>query len=604
MKIVIQNYKTGELKLVDAPPPQLKEGHVLVQTVHSLISVGTEKTKVDTARKSLLGKARARPDLVKQVIHKAKQEGLWKTFQTVSERLNMPIALGYSSAGVVLETMGNVNGLRPGDRVACGGDTANHAEIVCVPKNLVVPIPDQIGTDQAAFATVGAIAMQGVRQADARVGENVAVIGLGLVGLLAVQILKAAGCKVLGLDVDCNKIGIAKQFGCDDAALTTAEDLEERILMFTDGYGVDATMITAGTSSNGPIEQAGEITREKGRIVVLGAARMDIPREPFYMKELEIRMSRSYGPGRYDKAFEDEGRDYPYAYVRFTERRNMSSFLELVATGSIRLELFITHRFSLDDVVQAYDLIHGERRETYLGILLEYGRDVSQMPSRVEMRSAPVVSAKIRVGVIGAGKYATVNLLPHLRQQSTVALGSICTASGMTAAHVAEQFGFQAAEADANAVIAESDAVLIATRHHDHASYAVRALERGKSVFVEKPLVMNQQQLAEVIRAANGEGSVMVGFNRRFAPSVQMVREHLQSDRVHGRSLSVSTQVRFRRITGSRTHKWVEEGSLAKPAISWIWPCIYATPWFGAYTLRPFLNRDARMCCGIIFPST
>ena len=528
MKAVIHNYNTGKVEVVEVPSPQLCEGRVLIRTVHSLISAGTEKTKIDTGKKSLISKARARPDLVKQVVNKAKKEGLWKTWQTVSERLNTPMALGYSSAGIVLATLGDVDGIRPGDRVACGGDMAHHAEIVCVPKNLVVPIPDQIGTDHAAFATVGAIAMQGVRQADARVGEKVAVIGLGLVGLLTVQILKAAGCKVFGLDIDRDKIDIAKQLGCDDAARATDCDFEEHILLFTHGYGVDATIITAGTSSNKPIEQGGDITREKGRIVVVGAARMDIPREPFYMKELDIRMSRSYGPGRYDRVFEDEGKDYPYAYVRFTERRNMSSFLELVATGSVQLAPMITHRFPIAEATKAYDLIQGERRENYLGILLEYSCDTMNRSSRVEIRSAPVVSSKIRLGVIGAGKYATANLLPYLRRQSTIALGSICTSSGMTAVHVAEKFGFQSAEADADAVIAESDAVLIATRHNDHASYAVRALERGKPVFVEKPLVMNQQQLDDVLCAASRGGSVMVGFNRRFAPAVQAVREHLQ----------------------------------------------------------------------------
>jgi predicted dehydrogenase/threonine dehydrogenase-like Zn-dependent dehydrogenase len=529
MKAVIQTYKTGELKLIEAPPPQLKDGHVLVRTTHSLISVGTEKTKIDTAKKSLIGKARARPDLVKQVINRAKQEGLWKTWQTVSDRLTTPTALGYSSAGIVMETLGDVGGIRPGDRVACGGDTANHAEIVCVPKNLVVPIPHQVGSDHAAFATVGAIAMQGVRQADARVGEKVAVIGLGLVGLLTVQILKAAGCQVFGQDVDYNKTSIAKQLGCDDAALATDDDLEERILLFTHGYGMDATIITAGTSSNQPIEQAGDITREKGRIVVVGAAKMDIPREPFYMKELDIRMSRSYGPGRYDTSFEDEGRDYPYAYVRFTERRNMHSFLELVSNGSVQLGPMITHRFPIEDVTQAYELIQGERRANYLGILLEYGRDVSDMPRRVKVQSTPITSQKIRLGVIGAGKYATANLLPYLRRQPLIVLGSICTSTGLTAIHAAEKFGFQSADADIDTVLAESDAVLIATRHNDHASYAVKALERGKPVFVEKPLAINQQQLNDVMCAASGGDTVMVGFNRRFAPAVQAVLEHLQS---------------------------------------------------------------------------
>jgi polar amino acid transport system substrate-binding protein len=372
--------------------------------------------------------------------------------------------------------------------------------------------------------------MQGVRQADVRIGEKVAVIGLGLVGLLTVQILKAAGCQVFGLDVDPKKLEIANKLGCDRTALATDEQIDEQILLFTDGYGVDSTIITAGTSSNKPIEQAGDITREKGRVIVVGAAKMDIPRDPFYMKELELRLSRSYGPGRYDKTFEDEGNDYPYAYVRFTERRNMSSFLELVASGSVRLEPMITHRFPISDAAKAYDIMRGERKESYLGIVLEYAHDSSERPSRIEIRTAqPITGNKIKVGVIGAGKYATANLLPHLRNHSEVAFGAICTNSGLTAINVAERFGFQAADADADAVIAESDAVLIATRHQDHASYAIKALQAGKPIFVEKPLVIDSEQLQGVMAAANSRSSVTVGFNRRFAKAVQMVHEHIPS---------------------------------------------------------------------------
>jgi polar amino acid transport system substrate-binding protein len=529
MKIVMQSYRTGELKLQEAPPPQLRDGHVLVKTAYSLISAGTEKTKIDTAEKSLLGKAKARPDLVQQVIRRAKREGLWKTWQLVSERLNTPLAMGYSSAGIVIDTMGDVGDVRPGDRVACGGSHANHAEVVCVPKNLIVPVPEGVGTDHAAFATLGAIAMQGVRQAEARLGEKVLVIGLGLVGLLTLQILKAAGCKVFGIDLDPSKLGLAGSLGCDTTALVDDSELEEKILLFTNGYGVDSTIITAGTSSNQPIEQAAELTREKGRVVVVGVTKMDIPREPFYMKELELRMSRSYGPGRYDSTFEEAGNDYPYAYVRFTETRNMSSFLDLVAAGIVRLDPIITHRFSIQDAATAYDIMRGSRKENYLGILLEYNRDISTASTRIEMRPEPITSAAINLGVIGAGKYATANLLPHLKNQPEIALGAICTASGLTAVNVAERFGFRAADADADAVIRGSDAILIATRHNDHASYAVKALLQGRAVFVEKPLVVNWEQLDQITSAAASGGSVMVGFNRRFSPMVESIRDHISS---------------------------------------------------------------------------
>jgi len=551
MKAVTQSYNTGELKVIEAPPPQLRNGHILLRTEHSLISAGTEKTKIDTADKSLIGKARARPDLVAQVIAKARREGLWKTWQTVSDRLNLPLAMGYSAAGIVLDTMGDVGDIQPGQRVACAG---NHAEIVCVPKNLVVPIPEQIASDHAAFATVGAIAMQGVRQADVRVGEKVVVIGLGLIGLLTSQILRAAGCRVLGLDVDPEKLRLGQKLGCFETALATDDDLREQILLFTDGYGADSTIITAGTTSNRPIEQAGEITREKGRIVVLGAARMDIPREPFYSKELEIRLSRSYGPGRYDKAFEDEGKDYPYAYVRFTERRNMSSFLELVSSGAVQLSSMITHRFRIEDAATAYDVMRGVKTEPYLGILLDYRIDVPEPSTRITVRPVhSLMTEKIKLGVIGAGNYATSHLLPHLSRQSSIALGSICTASGLTSLHVAQKFGFQAADADVDALISESDAVLIATRHNDHASFALRAVEQGKPVFVEKPLAINCQQLEAILKVANQGSSVMVGFNRRFSPAVESVREHLNSN--HGRA-----QVLIRCNAGSiATDHWIQD---------------------------------------------
>jgi len=525
MKTVMQSYKTGELKVIQCPPPQLKEGHVLIRTAHSLISAGTEKTKIDTAQKSLIGKAQARPDLVRQVITKAKREGLWKTWEAVSERLSTPLPMGYSSSGIVLETLGDVGGIRPGDRVACAG---NHAEIVCMPKNLVVPIPGDVPTDQAAFTVIGSIAMQGVRQADVRVGEKVVVIGLGLVGLLTTQILAAAGCSVFGIDVDSAKTESARSLGCNNTALATDEQLEEKILLFTEGYGADCTIITAGSASNKPIEQAGEFTREKGRVVVVGASKMDIPREPFYLKELEIRMSRSYGPGRYDRSFEEEGKDYPYAYVRFTERRNMSSFLDLVAGGAIQIAPMITHRFRIDEAAAAYDVMRGERKANYLGIVLEYDAGEALPPRRVVVRKAAAIEKnRIRLGVIGAGKYATANLFPHLRRESSVVFGTVCTSSGLTAVNVAERFGFESAESDPDAVIADSDAVLIATRHHDHAGYAVKALKIGKPVFVEKPLVINSHQLEDVVSAAGEAASVMVGFNRRFAPAVQAVQDHL-----------------------------------------------------------------------------
>jgi len=528
MNTIIQNYNTGELKIVDIPYPQIQRGMVLVKTSYSLISAGTEKTKIDTGRMSLIGKARSRPDLVRKVIDKARKEGIWKTWETVSQRLNTPIALGYSCAGEVLEVADDVEGIRRGDLVACGGDHANHAEIVCVPKNLVVRVPEGVGVDQAAFATVGAIAMQGVRLADARVGEKVAVIGLGLVGLLTVRILNAAGCQVVGIDLDPDKIAAGRKSGCVDAISGEDEGLLEKIILFTSGHGVDATIVTAGTKSNRPIEQAGEITREKGKVVVVGAVGMDVPREPYYMKEIELVISRSYGPGRYDRSYEDQGIDYPFPYVRFTEQRNMESFLELIAARRMDLTPIITHRFPFEDATKAYDLVHGEKSENYLGILLEYKRDEKDIPVRVEHRAKGIGKGKITIGVIGAGNYATGNLLPHLKNLPDVAFGSICTASGMTASGALEKFGFRSAESDVERVIDDSDAVLIATRHNLHADLALRALGKGKAVFVEKPLVLKQEELDAFIEIGQKgfDGTLMVGLNRRFSPAVTALQSH------------------------------------------------------------------------------
>jgi predicted dehydrogenase/threonine dehydrogenase-like Zn-dependent dehydrogenase len=531
MKRLLQNFRTGELSLDEAPMPLLQPGCALVKTAHSLISAGTEKTKVDAANMSLLGKARSRPDLVKQVLNRARKDGLWKTWEMVSDRLNTPVPLGYSSAGTIVDVKGDVDGLTAGTLVACAGGTANHAEMVVIPKNLLVPVPAGVTSDQAAFATIGAIALQGVRQAEVRLGDRVAVIGLGLIGLLTVQILRASGARVFGIDINPGKLKLALELGADAVCLGTDEGLEEATLMFTDGYGFDTTLITAASSSNVPIEQSAVLTREKGRVVVLGLTKMDIPRDPFYLKELDLRLSRSYGPGRYDRAYEEEGHDYPFAYVRYTEQRNLACFLELVANGRVNLAPIITHRFTLDEATRAYDLIRGEAKEPYLGILLEYPRELAAIPANITLRAAAPapLPGTIRLGVIGAGKYATGNLLPHLTKLPGVTLGMACTASGVTATHVARKFGFASVTSDSQAVVADSDAIVVATRHQDHAALVLAALALRKPVFVEKPLTITSAQLDEVERALQPDSSLMVGFNRRFAPATDLLREHFRS---------------------------------------------------------------------------
>jgi len=530
MQKLIQNYKTGRLELAEIPFPQLKEGYICVKNYYSLISAGTEKTKIDTAKKNLIGKAKSRPDLVKQVIDKARNDGLINTWKTVNQRLNTPISLGYSSAGMVLEVKGDVAGLRQGDLVACGGDYANHAEIICVPKNLSVKIPNGVRLDHAAFATVGAIAMQGVRQSSVQIGEKVAVIGLGLIGLIVVQILKASGCQVIGIDLDTEKLDLSRKLGCHKAVLANDNSFQKKVFDFSDGYGVDACILTAGTNSNGPIEQAGEITREKGKVIILGAVGMKIPREPYYRKEIDIKLSRSYGPGRYDKNYEEKGYDYPLGYVRFTEQRNMASFLDLIKNEQILIDPIITHRFPIEDANSAYDLIQGDNKENYLGILLEYKRKETEIPKRVELHHRPL-DHKIILGVIGAGNYATSCLLPLLKSNPHISLGSICTATGMTAIDVAKKFGFQSADSNVEQIFSESDAIMIATRHNEHAYYTLKALQKGKPVYCEKPLLIKQEELNKFLSLSSNKinGSIMVGFNRRFAPATEMIKAHFQS---------------------------------------------------------------------------
>jgi len=533
MKQVTHTLKTGAIEVQDVPVPSLSDKFVLVRTTASVISAGTEKTKIDMGKKSLLQKAKARPDLVRQVLQKLRTEGLSKTMQTVSTRLGAPNPLGYSSAGVAVAVGGLVEGIHPGDRVACGGaGYANHAEFAVVPKNLAVKIPDKVSDEEAAFATLGAIALQGVRLADPKLGETVLVLGLGLLGQITVQLLRANGCRVIGTDLDPALVALSEKFGA--IGLASAADVETACRELTGGYGVDAVLVCAGTWSNQPIELCGKVTREKGRVVVVGAVRMDIPREDFFKKEISVVISRSYGPGRYDPDYEENGNDYPLAYVRFSEQRNMATILSLVADGSLDLKSLITHRFGLDRAVEAYALIEGQKQEPYLGIVLEYPKTegcsgAATEAGRIAVKSEPIDRARLGISLVGAGNYATATLLPALKGREDVELRGLMTASGRTAAGVAKQFGFSFCAADFVEVIgSDSDAVAIATRHNTHADYVCRALRAGKHVYVEKPLALRIEELAEVGRtfAAAGSRQLMVGFNRRYAPLTARVREH------------------------------------------------------------------------------
>ena len=523
MKQVIQYANGSELTVEEVPPPALRAGGVLVATRYSLVSTGTERTAIELAKKSLVGKALERPDLVKQVLRKVKTEGFSTTLQKVKGKLDAPIALGYSSAGTVIATAEDVDCFEVGDRVACAGaGYASHAEVVFVPKNLCVKIPDNVDFEQAAYVTVGAIAMHGVRVAEVTLGECVAVIGLGLLGQLTVQILKSAGCRALGVDIDPNKTATARDLGADAVAVRGTDDVPQIAADFSRGRGVDATIITAATGSNDPIELAAELTRDKGRVSVVGAVKMDVPRRPYYEKELDIRLSRSYGPGRYDPVYEEHGVDYPIGYVRWTERRNMEAFVDLLSAGKVRTRELATHTFQIDDARSAYEMIGAKNSEPILGILLTY-------PERPEKPSPTVVlkkpttrrTGKIGVGVIGTGNFSRAVLLPNLAKLDQVDLRAVSSVDGVEAKRAAERFGVQYATSSAEDLIGDEsiDAVVIATMHDTHVDLASAALESGKHVFLEKPLAMNDDQLEQIIAARqSSQADLVVDFNRRLAP--------------------------------------------------------------------------------------
>lgn len=531
MKQLVQNFKTGELLLEEVPASALKAGGVLVQNAYSLISAGTERLTVSTAQASLLGKAKQRPDLVKQVMDNIQREGMIATYKKVRTRLEILKPLGYSATGIVVES--RCEEFQPGERVACGGD-AYHAELISVPKNLCVKVPDGVALEEAAFTTLGAIAMQGVRQAQVQVGEKVVVIGLGLVGLLTVSILKAAGCKILGADISESQYSIAEEMGCDSVCMTS--ELAYRSRGFTRGYGADAILLTAATQSNTPIELAGEIARPKAKIVVVGVVGLNVPRDPnYYRKELDIRFSCSYGPGRYDPEYEEKGHDYPIGHVRWTEKRNMEAFLDLLAEKKIKLRPLITHVFSIEKALEAYDLILGKKNEPYIGILLKYDpqKPLEDYPKLLSTGITYNEKRKINIGLIGAGNFAQNYILPNLKAAVNVQFKTVCTATGISAKATADKFGFENFATDVDEVFKDDfiNVVFIATRHNLHAPYVLKALEVGKHVYVEKPLCISETELEALVavyrRKSDEEAAplVMVGFNRRFSPMVHDLKE-------------------------------------------------------------------------------
>jgi len=536
MKQLLQNYKTGELKLEEVPAPVLKPGGILIKNHYSLVSAGTEKAVIEFAKQSLAGKAHSRPDLVKQVLNKVKTDGLLSTYHAAMQRLDEPVPLGYSCAGEVIEVGRGVEQFNKGELVACaGGGYASHAEEVFVPKNLVVKIPDNVTTKEAAFVTLGAIAMQGVRRAELTPGERVAVIGLGLLGQLTVQTLNAYGFPVFGLDVSQRQLEKARKFGLQEGAVIGQDDVEKVASAFSNGQGVDAVIITAATKSNEPVELAGRICRDKGRVSAVGDIGLDIPRSVYYEKELDLRISRSYGPGRYDPNYEEKGIDYPIGYVRWTEKQNMEEFLRLISIGGVDVKLMITHTFKIDDALEAYELIlKNPDKEDFTAVLLEYDPTKEHSPTVIlsSGEKRKLASGTVNVGLIGGGNFAKGTILPNLKKLDKVHIKSVATATGKSAQDIAKKYGCEYATTDYNEILDDADInlVIVATRHNLHAPITIEALKQGKNVHVEKPLALNMEELEAVIEAEkSSQGRLMVGFNRRFAPQAIEAKERFSS---------------------------------------------------------------------------
>ena len=530
MKQILQSFKTGELWLAEVPAPLCKARGVVVQVQASFVSAGTEKMLAEFAKKGLVGKALQMPDQVKKVLRKMKTEGVMATLEKVQAKLDQPIPLGYSAAGFVVEAGRDSGDVKVGDRVAVGGaGFANHAEYDYVPRNLVVKIPDGVSFADASAATVGSIALQGVRQCEVHLGECVAVIGLGLMGILAVQMLKASGCRVIGFDPNAGRCRLAEEMGCDRAV---SANLAGEALAFSGGPGVDAVLITAATKSDEPVTVGAEICRKKGRVVATGLVGMNLPRDQYYKKEVDFRLSCSYGPGRYDPVYEEQGIDYPFGYVRWTEQRNMAAFLQLVAEGKVTPEKIVTHRFKFDDALAAYELML-KRLEPYLGILLEYpaAREGQRIQRRVNFAAATTGANPVdQVGAsfLGCGNFAKAVLLPTLKKTPDVALRGVSTASGMSAGETGRKEGFAFAATDQDELFRDSatQIVFVTTRHDLHAAQIKAALAAGKYVFTEKPVCIAEGQLAEIAAEAASSGRVMVGFNRRFSPHAKLLKDY------------------------------------------------------------------------------
>ena len=539
MKQILQSIKTGTTDIAEVPVPKATRGQLLIQTSHTLVSAGTERMLVEFGKANWLDKARQQPDKVRMVLDKIKTDGLKPTVEAVFNKLDQPLPLGYCNVGKVTGVGAGVHGFAEGELVISNG---KHAEVVAAPINLCATVPDEVSDEEAAFTVLGAIALQGIRLVQPTLGEAVAVTGLGLVGLMTVQLLRAHGCRVLGLDFDADKLALAKQFGAEVVDLKAGQDPVKVAEAFSRGRGVDAVIVTAATKSSEPMHQAALMCRKRGRIVLVGVTGLELSRADFFEKELTFQVSCSYGPGRYDPDYEEKGQDYPVGFVRWTEQRNFEAVLDMMADGRLDVKPLISHRFEIDEAEKAYDLVGGSGPS--LGILLTYpgieikpeSRTVTLEPSTAQS----VKQAKVSVSFIGSGNYATAVLIPAFKEAGAH-LHSVASSAGVSGVHAGRKFGFKETTTDSDRIISDdaTDAVVISTRHDSHASFVLQALKAGKHIFVEKPLCLTPNELDEIESAYNNTLSqsdnekirkqvLMVGFNRRFAPQVQKIKNLLE----------------------------------------------------------------------------
>lgn len=533
MRQIVQNMRTGEMSVQDVPPPQLGRGEVLVATKASLISAGTEKMLIDFANKSMLSKAQERPDLVKKVVDKMQRDGVVETARSVFSRLEEPLPLGYSASGEVIAVGEGLTHLyKEGDRVAvAGAGIANHAEINAVPKNLIAKIPDNVPYDQAAYTTVSAIAMQGFRNSGAVLGDRVLVMGLGLIGQITAQLAQNAGCQVMGMEFSQDRLDIAIENGIQKVCNLAKENPDALVTEFTEGKGFDSIIICAATDSNGPIIDAARWARDRANIVMTGKVGTEIPYADFMKKELNFVISRSYGPGRYDKNYENKGQDYPIGYVRWTERDNMEDALRLMSTGGLNVTSLTSHNFPIEEAEDAYGLVLAGDIPS-LGVVLTYSAPTEQrLASKVNLRPTEVVTeSTLGMAMLGAGGFARAVLLPRMKKLVDTQLTGILTKGGMSAGTTGKKWGFNYAASDVDDILRDekTHAVVIATRHDSHAGLVMQALKASKHVFVEKPLAMTLEDLKQVQETYLNSGkALMVGFNRRYSPFVKQMQEQL-----------------------------------------------------------------------------